>query len=173
MPLPETMEEEFQVEPSQLYGHVMRCEDRSAQLYLDVSVRFYDQVEISWFWIEMAMEEKQHAGLLQYCLEENIFAEELPQVESIVEVERLLKEVEPRAADPSLNLDLAFDFAIGIETSGMGEICQKLTAPITSPPHVLQRKLELSKKRRIDKLQAAAERFAASPRIRARLAEIT
>src|ERR1041385_1235686 len=127
----------------------MRCEDRLAQLYLDVSVRFYDQVEISWFWIEMAMEEKQHAGLLQYCLEENIFAEELPHVENIIEVERLLNEVEPRAADPFLDLDLAFDFAIGIETCGMEEICHKLTAPITSPLHVLQRKLELSQKRGI------------------------
>jgi hypothetical protein len=160
------------MEPSRLYGHLMRCEDRSAQLYLDVSVRFYDQVEISWFWIEMAMEEKQHAGLLQYCLEQGIFANELPPVESVVKLERLLEEVELHAADPALSLDAAFDLAIEIEASGMEDISQKLTAPIVSPPHVLQRKLELFQKKHIDKLRTAAERFAASPRIRARLAEM-
>jgi hypothetical protein len=160
------------MEPSRLYGHLMRCEDRSAQLYLDVSVRFYDQVEISWFWIEMAMEEKQHAGLLQYCLEQGIFANELPPVESVVKLERLLEKVELHAADPALSLDAAFDLAIEIEASGMEDISQKLTAPIVSPPHVLQRKLELSQKKHIDKLRTAAERFAASPRIRARLAEM-
>ena len=160
------------MEPSLLYGQFIRCEDRSAQLYLDVSVHFYDQVEISWFWIELAMEEKQHAGLLQHCVEQKIFAKELPSAESVVKLERLLEEVESHAADPGLNLDRAFDLAIGIEASGMEEICQKLTAPIVSPLHVLQRKVELSQKKHMDKLRDAADRFAASPRIRARLAEI-
>ena len=82
------------MEPSLLYGQFIRCEDRSAQLYLDVSVHFYDQVQISWFWIELAMEEKQHAGLLQHCVEQNIFAKELPSAESVVKLERLLEEVE-------------------------------------------------------------------------------
>jgi hypothetical protein len=118
------------------------------------------------------MEQKQHAGLLQYCLEQKLFTNELPPVESVVTLERLLEEVEPHAVDPGLNLDGAFDLAIGIEASGMEDICQKLTAPIVSPSHLLQKKLDLSKKKHIDKLRAAAERFAASSRILARLAEI-
>ena len=160
------------MESSMIYSHLMRCEDRSAQLYLDLSVRFYDQMDISWFWIEMAMEEKQHAGLLQFCLEENVFAEELPPMGTVIQLERWLEDIVRQAEDPALNLDGAFEIAIQIETSRMEDICERLTAPILSPPHIVEKKSGLSKKKHCEKLRAAAERFAASPAIRERLAEI-
>jgi hypothetical protein len=159
------------MEPSLIYDDFMRCEDRSAQLYLELSIRFFDQVDISWFWIEMAMEEKQHAGLLQYCLEERVFAEELPAMETIVGLRGLLQELEARAEGPALNLDDAFDIAIQMETCEMEDICDRLTAPIQSPPYVVQKKIDLSKNKHFEKLRYAAERFGASPSIRARFDE--
>jgi hypothetical protein len=156
------------MEPSLIYDDFMRCQDRSAQLYLDLSIRFYEEVDISWFWIEMAMEEKQRAGLLQYCLEERVFAEELPPMETIIRLGRLLEELETHAAEPALKLDDAFDIAIQIETCEREDICDRLTFPILSPPHVVEKKVDISKKKHFDKLRWAAEHFGASPAIRAR-----
>ena len=159
------------MEPSLIYDDFMRCEDRSAQLYLDLSIRFYEEVDISWFWIEMAMTRKQRAGLLQYCLEERLFAEELPPMETIIRLGLLLEKLETHAAQPALKLDDAFDIAIQIETFEKEDICDKLTAPILSPPHVVQKKAALSTKKHLEKLRWAAELFGASPAIRARFDE--
>lgn len=57
-----------------IYLDFIGCENKSADLYLDLSVHFCDQVELSWFWIEMAMEKKQDAGLVHYFLENKLFA---------------------------------------------------------------------------------------------------
>ena len=159
------------MEPSLIYVDFMKCEDRSARLYFDLSIRFYDQVDISWFWIEMAMEEKQQAGLLQYCLEEKVFAEELPPMDTIIGLRRLLENLGTHAAHSALNIDDAFDIAIQIETCEMEDICERLTAPILSPPHVVQKKIDLFKKKPCEKLRSAAERFGACLAIQARLAE--
>ena len=156
------------MEPRLIYRDFMQCEDRSGQLYLDFSIRFYDQIDISWFWIEMAMEEKQHAGLLYYCLDESLFAEELPPMATIIELRQLLEKLEKNAANPALNIDDAFDIAIQIETCEMEEICERLTAPIVRPPQVVQKKVNLSPRKHFDKLRSAAERFAVSPTVMAR-----
>ena len=160
------------MEPGLIYGDLIRCEDRSAQLYLEFSVRFHDHVDVSWFWIELAMDEKQHAGLLQYCLENTCFAEQLPSKKTIVGLKRHLKRLETRATRDGLSIDDAFEIAIEIESSEMEDLCQKLTAPIAGPPHVVQKKLDLSKKEHLSKLRTAAERFGASAAIRSRFEEI-
>jgi hypothetical protein len=160
------------MEPGLIYGDLIRCEDRSAELYLEFSVRFYDHVDVSWFWIGLAMDEKQHAGLLQYCLDTTCFAVELPPKTTINELKRRLTRLETRAAGDILSIDDAFEIAIEIENSEMEDLCQKLTAPISGPPHVVQKKLDLSKKGHLSKLRAAAERFGASTAIRSRFEEI-
>ena len=159
------------MEPTLIYDDFMRCEDQAAKLYLDLSIRFCEEVDVRWFWIEMAMEEKQRAGLLHYCLEERIFAEELPPIETIIELAELLEELEAQAAHPALKLDDAFDIAIQIERCDKEDICDRLTAPILSPLHVREKKVDLSKKKHFEKLRWAAERFGASPAIRARFDE--
>jgi hypothetical protein len=59
--------------PEKIYFDFIRCEDKSADLYLDLSVHFYHQIDLSWFWVDMAMAEKQRAGLLHHCLENRVF----------------------------------------------------------------------------------------------------
>jgi hypothetical protein len=159
------------MEPTLIYDDFMRCEDRSAQLYLDLSIRFCEEVDVSWFWIEMAMEEKQRVGLLQHCLEERVFVEELPPMETVIGLGRVLEELETHAAHPALKLDDAFEIAIQIETCEKQDICDRLTAAILGPPHAVQKKVDLSKKKPFEKLRGAAERFGASPAIRARFDE--
>jgi hypothetical protein len=152
--------------PESMYADVISCEDRSAELYLDLSIHFCDQIDISWFWIEMAMEEKQQAGLLHYCLENRVFAHNLPDAAKMRNLIRLLDHLRTRTSAPVLSLDDAFDVAIRIES----DICKTLLEPISAPHYVVEKKRALISGPHLNKLKIAAERFPASPAVRTRLA---
>lgn len=156
--------------PTNVYDGFIRLEDRSAALYLELSVRFFDNPELSWFWVEMAMEEKQHAGMLQHCREAGVFAEELPDKDEIQRLNALFRRLELHLAEPKLALDDAFEMAIELETSEINDVYSKLTAPIQGPAHVMRKKIELSVAGHFERLSDAATRFHASPSIQIRLA---
>ena len=159
--------------PQQLYDVFISFEERSADFYLDLSVRFMDNVELSWFWVEMAMEEKQHAGLLQYCLETGICAAQLPGREQILHLKNLFEDLDRRVADASLSLDGAFEIAMLLEGSEINEIYKALTAPIEGPWYVLRKKIALSVGNHFEKLEEAARRFGASSEIQKRLSMLS
>ena len=129
---------------TKVYDGFIRFEERSAALYLELSVRFFDNAELSWFWVEMAMEEKQHAGMLQHCREVGVFAEQLPDKHQIQRLSTLFRQLEARLAAPQLTLDDAFDMAIELESSEINDVYSRLTAPIQGPAHVMRKKVELS-----------------------------
>jgi hypothetical protein len=151
--------------PSRIYDGFIRLEERSADIYLELSVRFLRDSDLSWFWVEMAMEEKQHAGLLQYCRETGICAARLPDREQILRLKKLFEELETRVVDPSISVDGAFEIAMLLEASEINEIYKTLTEPIEGPWYVLRKKIDLSVANHFDKLGEAASRFGASPDI--------
>jgi len=161
------------MKPSRMYEGFIRLEERSAEIYLELSVRFLHDIDLSWFWVEMAMEEKQHAGLLQYCLETGIYAAQLPSKDQILALKILFEDLESRVADPSLRLDGAFEIAIILEASEINEIYKTLTAPIEGPWYVLRKKIDLSVGNHFEKLAAAARRFGASAHIQKRLTTLS
>jgi hypothetical protein len=158
--------------PDGIYFDFIHCEDKSADLYLDLSIRFSHQIDLSWFWIEMAMKGKQEAGLLQYCLENKLFGSDLPDLVEIQTLKRQLEDLSPRASDPNVTVDDAFDIAIQVETSGLNDIRSKLATSIQGPVYVQQKKIELLGGDYSGKLKRAADRFAVSPGVRSRLASL-
>jgi hypothetical protein len=158
---------------AQIYDGFIRFEERSAEIYLELSVRFLHDIDLSWFWVEMAMEEKQHAGLLQYCRESGICAAQLPGREQILGLKKLFEDLESRVNDSSLGLDGAFEIAIMLEDSEINEIYKTLTAPIEGPWYVLRKKIDLSVGNHFAKLEEATRRFGASPEIQKRLAALS
>ena len=161
-----------QMNATQVYDGFIGFEDRSAALYLELSVRFFDNPELSWFWVEMAMEEKQHAGMLQHCRDAGVFASELPNKDQIQRLNTLFRRLEARLAEPQLTLDDAFEIAIELETSEINDVYSRLTAPIQGPAHVMRKKVELSIAGHFDRLSEAASKFSASPEIQTRLANL-
>jgi hypothetical protein len=145
-----------------VYEGFIGFEERSASLYLELSIRFADNPALRWFWVEMAMEEKQHAGMLQHCREAGVFAGELPGDDQVRRLDQVFKKLEARIASPDLTLDDAFDIAIRLESSEINDIYGQLTAPIQGPAHVLRKKVELSVEDHFEKLYDAARRFGAS-----------
>ena len=157
---------------TKVYDGFISLEDRSAALYLELSVRFFDNPELSWFWVEMAMEEKQHAGMLQHCREAGVFTAELPDKDEIQLLNALFRRLEARLAEPQLALDDAFEMAIELETSEINDVYSRLTAPIQGPAHLMRKKMELSLSGHFERLSEAASKFHASPGIQTRLANL-
>jgi rubrerythrin len=157
---------------TKVYEGFIGLEDRSATLYLELSIRFFDNHELSWFWVEMAMEEKQHAGMLQHCREAGVYAAELPNKDEIQRLNALFRRLEARLAEPELALDDAFEMALELETSEINDVYSRLTAPIQGPAHVMRKKMELSLAGHFDRLSDAATKFHASPAIQTRLANL-
>ena len=157
---------------TKVYDGFISLEDRSAVLYLELSVLFFDNPELSWFWVEMAMEEKQHAGMLQHCREAGVFAAELPAKDEIQRLNALFRRLEARLVEPQLALDDAFEMAIELETSEINDVYSRLTAPIQGPAHVMQKKMELSLAGHFDRLSEAASKFHASAETQTRLADL-
>ena len=152
-----------------IYDGFIRFEERSAALYLELSVRFFNDPELSWFWVEMAMEEKQHAGMLHHCREAGVFASELPGKDQIQRLNTLFRQLEAHLARPELTLDDAFEMASELESSEINDVYSRLTAPIQGPARVMRKKMELSVAGHFERLHDAACKFKASPTIQTRL----
>src|SRR5690348_13776581 len=117
----------------QLYELFVAFEERAADLYLDLSVRFVKNPGLSWFWVEMAMEEKQHAGMLQYCCETGMLSARLPDSEQIMRLGALFKKLGEKVMSPDLTVDEAFEVAIELENSEINSIYENLTANMDGP----------------------------------------
>jgi len=64
--------------PKTAYRRLVEFEESAASIYLRLAAHFRSHRKLSWFWVQMALEEKQHAGLLQFCLADSLFAPDLP-----------------------------------------------------------------------------------------------
>jgi hypothetical protein len=157
---------------TKVYDGFIGLEDRSAALYLELLSASSTNPELSWFWVEMAMEEKQHAGMLQHCREAGVFAAELPDKDQIQRLNGLFRRLENRLAEPKLASDDAFEMAIELETSEINDVYSRLTAPIQGPAHVMRKKMELSVAGHFERLSEAASKFHASPVIQRRLSTL-
>ena len=61
------------------YRKFVELEEAAAAIYVSLATRFSPaQPDLSALWLQMAMEEKQHAGLLQFCLAEKLFCSSFP-----------------------------------------------------------------------------------------------
>ena len=86
--------------PKNTYRKFIEFEERVAAIYLELASRFSKDPELSSFWLDMATHEKQHAGLLQFCLRDSLFVPDLPNSAEIQKLTNFFKRLEKRAADP-------------------------------------------------------------------------
>lgn len=111
---------------TEVYEGFVRFEERSAELYLDLSVRFADTLEVRWFWVEMAMEEKQHAGMLQHCREAGVFANELPGEDQITKLDSFIVLVLRFLLESAFTFErenIVFQFHVNVLGFHSGQFC--------------------------------------------------
>jgi hypothetical protein len=126
--------------PKSVYDKFVEFEDRAASVYLHLAAHFSKNPELSSLWLEMGMQEKQHAGFLQFCGDEQLFTENLPDEAVIRRLEEVYREIEKRVADPELQINDAFQIALDLETSEVNEIYCQLTATTHNAPYLWRRR---------------------------------
>jgi rubrerythrin len=148
-----------------VYRRFVELEEKAAEVYLRFASRFKSNRMLSAFWFDMAMDEKQHAGLLQFCLAELLFASDLPDKAELKRLTALFKELEKRAADPNLTVDEAFTLAIELERSQMNAIYCRLTTSVHTSAYLVKRKIATFVPNHVDSLLAAARKFGATAKV--------
>ena len=147
--------------PKNVYRRFVEFEERAAAIYLQLASHFSQDPQLGSFWLDMAMHEKQHAGLLQFCLRDGLFASDLPVSAEIQKLVGFFKRLEKRAGNPKLTVEKAFSLAIEMETSEINAIYCHLTTTLHSSMYLLRRKIAASLPNHIDELVAAARKFGA------------
>jgi hypothetical protein len=120
----------------------------------------------------MSMEEKQHAGLLQFCLREHIATRELPDKGARRRLGNHFAKLEKRAAAPDLTVDDAFLIAGDLEASEINTIYTRLISPVRGPWYIMRKKIESSMPDHMDGLIEGACRFGVSQSAMAKLSNL-
>jgi hypothetical protein len=147
-------------------------EQRAASLYLTLARRFKENADLSWFWLQMSMEEKQHAQLLEFCGCEHLVLEGLPDQRIVQSISKLLGGLEERAGRPDLSVDDAFLIAAELEGSEINDVYAGVVRPIQGTWYIMRKKIETLVSDHTRSLVEAARKFGASMPTLARLAEV-
>jgi rubrerythrin len=148
-----------------VYHQCIEFEEKAASIYLQLASHFSSDRNLSLLWLEMAMEEKQHAGLLQFCVAEELYVPELPAEASIEQVSRIFIDLEKRAADPTLTKEQAFSIAIEMESSEINAVFGRLTAALHDSTYLTKRKIATFVPNHLDVLINAARKFGVGDRV--------
>ena len=167
-------EELFVRSAKNIYRRFIEFEEQAAAIYLRMASRFCpENGELGSLWLDMGMQEKQHAGLLQFCLAERLFAEKLPTEEDIRRMRGLFTSLSRRALDPKLTIPQAFRIAVEMETSEINTIYSHLTMPLHGSMYLLRRKILTSMPSHLHQLLKAGRKFGVSDSTLKKLERLT
>jgi hypothetical protein len=128
-----------------VYRQFIDFEEQAATIYFQLASRFSpEKPELASFWIEMGIQEKQHAGLLQFCVAEELFCTQLPSDQQTENVRELFGRLAQKARDQALGVEEAFAIAREMEESEVNEIFDCLTTPLHDSSYLLRRKIAIS-----------------------------
>jgi hypothetical protein len=148
---------------------LVRFEERAAAIYMNFARRFADSRELASYWLEMSMEDKEHAVLLQFCGCEELFSETMPDRTAIRSLAQLFSGLEHRASGENLSVDDAFLIAGELETSEINTIYTRLVAPVKGTSYVVRKKTETLEVNHVQSLIRGARKFRISAPTIARL----
>jgi len=138
---------------------IVDLEERASSIYLNFARRFSLNPQLSWFWLTMSMDEKQHAVLLKFCGDEKILAGNFPDSKKIQELSDLFSRLEKRAQDRKLSMEDAFRIATELERSEVNDIYSGLIRPVQGTPYILRKKIQALRPGHMRSLIQAARKF--------------
>jgi len=146
--------------PKDVYLRFIEFEEKAAAIYLRLASHFSSRNRmLSALWLDMAIEEKKHAGLLQFCVSERMFAQKLPSDDDIRKFTTVFPKLEKRAANQELDASGAFAIAAELESSEVNAIYSHMTIPLHASTYLLKRKIVTSPFKHIDHLVTAGKNF--------------
>ena len=158
--------------PSKTCARLVEFEERAASLYLTLARQFIDKRDVSWFWLEMSMEERQHALLLDFCGCEQMVTEGLPDRNTVRKLSNLFSDLEKRVGRKNLSLDDAFLIAAALEGSEINDIYAGVIGPIQGTWYIMRKKIETLIPDHMQSLIRGARKFGVSAPTMAKLVEI-
>src|SRR5688572_22558258 len=147
-------------------------EERAASLYMGFARRFTDHKDLSWFWLEMSMEEKQHAQFMEFCGSQQLTAEVLPEESTVEALATTLSNLERRAGQENVSVDEAFLIAAELEGSGINDVYEGVIKPVEGTLYVMRKKVQTLISGHMQKLINAARQSGVSAPTLARLDEL-
>ena len=154
------------------YAHLVEFEERAASLYLNFARRFKDNKDLSLFWLQMSMEERQHALLLEFCGCEQLVAVGLPDSKRVQTLAKVLSNLEERAGRKHLSVDDAFLIAGELEGSEISDVYAGVIKPIQGTSYVMRKKVAALKPDHMQALLKAAHKFGVSADVVSKMVEV-
>jgi rubrerythrin len=143
-----------------VYRRCIDFEEQAAAIYLRMASRFSpENPELSAVWLNMGLQEKAHAGLLQFCLAEELFSGTLPEDQQIRDIEAMFSRLTKKAAEPDLSVEESFAIALQLEKSEVNVIFDCLTKPMHASAYLLRKKIATSLPDHVEHLLQEARRF--------------
>jgi hypothetical protein len=147
-------------------------EERAAAIYLTLARRFARNPALSWFWLEMSMEERQHAVLLEFCGCEDLLGKNMPDRKTVRRLSDLIDRLQERASAKTISIDDAFLLATEMESSEINGIYARLIGRVKGTPYILRKKIETLGPNHLQSIIRGARRFRVTPATMARLLEM-
>jgi len=157
---------------TKICAQLKEFEERAASLYMGFARRFTDNKNLSWFWLEMSMEEKQHAQFMEFCGCQQLVTEGLPEESTVQALAKALTGLEERAGREKLSVDDAFLIAAELEGSEINDVYARVIKPIEGTWYIMRKKVETLISGHMQTLIKAAHQFGASAPTLARLDEL-
>jgi hypothetical protein len=147
-------------------------EERAAAIYLNLARRFAKNRDLSWFWLEMSMEERQHAVLLEFCGCEDLLGQNMPDRNTVRRLSKLMDRAHEKSCNKNISVDEAFLIAAELEASEINGIYARLVTPVRGTSYILRKKIEALGPDHLQSLIRGARRFHVTPATMARLLEL-
>jgi len=151
---------------------LVRFEERAAAIYMNFAHRFADSRELASYWLELSIEDNDHAVLLQFCEYEDLFSEKTPDRAEVRSLSHLFSGLERRAGRKNLSVDDAFLIAGELEASEINTIYTRLVAPVKGTLYVARKKAQTLEVNHVQSLIREARKFRLSPPTIARLVHL-
>ena len=151
---------------------LVEFEETAAAIYLTLARHFVRNKELSWFWLEMSMEENQHAVLLRFCGCKDLLGNNMPDRNTVRRLSGLLEDLQKQAGSKNLRVDDAFLIAAQIEASEINGIYSRLIGPVRGTPYILRKKIETLGSDHMQVLIRGARKFGVSEPAMAKLLEL-
>jgi hypothetical protein len=124
-----------------LYERFEAFEEEVAHCYFIFYQRFLSKPALAKFWVEVALEELQHASILHFCREHGLFGT-IEDSRMAGRVDQLLDVVKDAASKSTVTVDEAFSAALLVESSELDEAYQILTRPLVQAHLILYQAIQ-------------------------------
>jgi hypothetical protein len=142
-----------------LYAKFELLEEEVAHCYFVFHERFLFNSPLAKFWIDAALDEMQHASILRFCREHELFGTVDNAAEAAKRVDELLNTLRVTANKAKIGIDEAFAAALIVESSEMDEAYEKLTRPLVQAHLMLYEAIQSNLRLHHYNFAEAAEQF--------------